>query len=52
MTARRRLRYERLLHWYPAEWQQTNAAVVLDTLEENADRLSQSRAPTPAKDDA
>lgn len=43
MTARRRLRYERLLRWYPAEWQRANAAVVLDTLEENADRLGQSR---------
>lgn len=43
MTDRRRLRYERLLRWYPAEWQRTNAAVVLDTLEENADRLGQSR---------
>ena len=43
MTDQRRLRYERLLRWYPAEWQRTNAAVVLDTLEENADRLGQSR---------
>lgn len=41
MTARRR--YERLLRWYPAEWRRINAAVVLDTLEENADRLGQSR---------
>ena len=43
MTDRRRLRYEGLLRWYPAEWLRTNAAVVLDTLEENADRLGQSR---------
>lgn len=43
MSDRRRLRYERLLRWYPAEWQRTNAAVVLDTLEENAERLGRSR---------
>ena len=43
MTDRRRLRYERLLRWYPAEWRRTNAAVVLDTFEENADRLGQLR---------
>lgn len=43
MNANRRLRYQRLLRWYPMSWRQTNETVMIDTLEQHADAHGRAR---------